>query len=275
MSDSGICYTWSGDKKIYEPDLFSAQLFVSSKEYCFRYDSNDSKTLVFGKNSGLDSDIDEFNAYLPHGGLSINHNIQDNGEDHYSLSGTYTKPQNWSPPAGVDGPFDSSVGLKYPYYIYTIAWADQVSTWYNDKFNLLDIHSNNDVYFYGNKKINLDPFINYYVTFTLNSGMLNCKCNSVTNIPGTNNGNVTLGINVQLGDGKGAVVGGRDEWFQFSWVMKNGIDESKSCSVPYYLGSGFTTQSSWESDNGDGTKTYYTFHINHDSIPSPPNSKSL
>ena len=56
---------------------------------------------------------------------------------------------------------------------------------------------------------------------------------------------------------------------QFSWLMKNGIDESKSCSVPYYLGSGFTTQEAWEIDNGDGTKTYYTFKINV-SIPYPP-----
>lgn len=113
-------------------------------------------------------------------------------------------------------------------------------------------------------KPNTDTYINYYVTFTLNSGMLNCKCDSVTNIPGTNNGNVTLAINIQLGDGLG---GGREELFYFSWVMKDGINESKSCSVPYYFGSGFTTQNAWEIDNGDGTKTYYTFHINHDSIP--------
>ena len=38
----------------------------------------------------------------------------------------------------------------------------------------------------------------------------------------------------------------------------------------YYGGLGFTTQSSLETDNGDGTKTYYTFYINHDSIPTPP-----
>ena len=96
--------------------------------------------------------------------------------------------------------------------------------------------------------------------------MLNCKCDSVTNIPGTNNGNVTLGINIQLGDGKG---GGRTEYFNFSWLMKNGINESKYCSVPYYLGSGFTTRNGWETDNEDGTKTYYDFKINI-TIPYPP-----
>ena len=41
----------------------------------------------------------------------------------------------------------------------------------------------------------------YFVTFSLSDGILNCKCDSVTNIPGANNGNVTLMINVQLGDG--------------------------------------------------------------------------
>ena len=114
-----------------------------------------------------------------------------------------------------------------------------------------------------------DKYINYYVTLTLNSGILNCKCNRVTGIPGTNNGNVTLAINVQLSDGIG---GGRTEYIQFSWLMKNGIDESKSCSVPYHLGSGFTTQEAWEDDNADGSKTYYTFYINSDSIPKPPHS---
>ena len=64
-----------------------------------------------------------------------------------------------------------------------------------------------------------DKYINYYVTLTLNSGMLNCKCNRVTGIPGTNNGNVTLGINVQLGDGKAAIVGGRTEYIQFSFYF--------------------------------------------------------
>ena len=126
--------------------------------------------------------------------------------------------------------------------------------------------------YFNYKKKKLDTYINYYVTLSLNNGMLNCKCDSVTNIPGTNNGNVTLGIDIELGDGKG---GGRTEHIQFSWLMKNGINESKSCSVPYYLGSGFTTQLNWEDDNGDGTKTYYRFQIDHSAIPSRPNTKSL
>ena len=42
----------------------------------------------------------------------------------------------------------------------------------------------------------------------------------------------------------------------------------------YYGGSGFTTQSSFETDNGDGTKTYYTFYIDRDSIPDLRSSSS-
>lgn len=118
------------------------------------------------------------------------------------------------------------------------------------------------------KKDKLDTYIKYYVTLSLSNGRLNCQCSSVTNIPGTNNGNVTLGIQVQLGDGNAS----NNDYISFSWVMKDGINSSKSCSKHYYGGSGFTTQHSWEIDNGDGTKTYYTFYIDRDSIPGLPNT---
>ena len=151
MADSKICYTWSGDKKIYEPDLFIAQLNVFSYEYCYKVNPDNSKTLVFGNPTVAD----KFSSYLPCCGLSINHNIQANGEDHYSSSGTYTKPGNWSPPAGVDGPFDDLYDLnsKYPYYLHTIVWADIIYTWYGGKFDFLyNTNSGQYSYYYGNKK---------------------------------------------------------------------------------------------------------------------------
>ena len=153
MADSGICYTWSGDKKIYEPDLFSAESYVASVEYCHRYDSKDSKTLVFGKDG--DDASEGFSTYLPYGGISIVHNIQPNGEDHYSFTGTYTKSENWSPPAGVDGPFDSSSGLKYPYYHYFYYWTGHITTWYNGVLHFLDLGSGGTSFiglYYGNKE---------------------------------------------------------------------------------------------------------------------------
>lgn len=152
---TGICYTWSGDKKIYEPDLFSAELSISSTEYCYRHDSADSSTLVFGKVENGSAVADTWTKYLPYGDISISHNIQDNGEDHYTFTGTYTKPENWSPPAGVDGPFDYTVDLEYPYYQYIYGWAGHITTWYNGDLNWLDLGSGGAPiggYYYGKKK---------------------------------------------------------------------------------------------------------------------------
>ena len=56
-------------------------------------------------------------------------------------------------------------------------------------------------------------------------------------------GNVTLAIMVQLSDG---VNSNNDEDISFSWVMKDSINESKSCSKPYYAGSSFTSQNTCE-----------------------------
>ena len=151
---TGICYTLSGDKKKYESDLFSAKLSIYSTEYCYRYDSAGSSTLVFGKVENGNPVSDTWTTYLPYDGISISHNIQDNGEDHYTFTGTYTKPENWSPPAGVDGPFDYTVNLEYPYYQYIYGWAGHITTWYNGKSHWLDIDSwdNGLGEFYGIKK---------------------------------------------------------------------------------------------------------------------------
>lgn len=283
--NTGICYTWSGDKKIYEPDLFKAELQVFGTEYCYRYDSANSYTLVFGKPSqDDDSSEPEFSTYLPYGDIHINHNIQDNGEDHYSLSGTYTKPGNWSPPAGLDGPFDYPNGLKYPHYAHTIVWADGVNTWYNGYYNGIGEHLvNGDTYWYGRKEIILPPPPTQHILFpvylslkilSLNGQQtISCECQPETDwiIPGTNNGNFRLEVRIQLTDG---VDSSNDEVFYFSWIMKDGINESRSCRpiYPYYCSSAyFTTQSSWETDNEDGTKTYYDFDLTVH-IPSPPSS---
>ena len=136
---TGICYTQSGDKKMYEPDLFKAEVGVYTHERCYRHDSADSKTLVFQR----DDRQDGFHAYLPYNGMSINHSIQDNGEeDHYTLLGSYEYrwPIHWSPPPGVDGPIYNTSRLKYPYYEYTYGFADYTTTWYNNAEHLL--HNN-------------------------------------------------------------------------------------------------------------------------------------
>ena len=124
----------------------------------------------------------------------------------------------------------------------------------------------NPCYFNYKKENPNNPYTTYYVKFTIIFNKLNCKCDAITNIPGTNNGNVTLAVDIQLCYGKNPP---HVDSYSFSWLMKDGIDESKYCKSPYYyyLESRFTSQSTWECDNGDGTKTYYRFQIDHSSIP--------
>ena len=256
---SGICYTQSGNVKKYEKRLFtispdrvkfvdfdnhSAEPFIA---WIFTSDNHPSSV-------SLEEGTAMYDAGLRDPDITLENYL------------TYTPPDGYEL-VSEDHKYDT--GVK-EYYVSKYFYCEPFTVYYGTAGKTFsDLGLSASKYFYYKKKDKLDTFINYYVTFTLNSGMLNCKCDRVTGIPGTNNGNVTLGINIELGDGKAAIYGGRTESFDFSWVMKDGIDESKSCSVPYYLGSGFTTQESWEIDNGDDTKTYYIFKINI-TIPYPP-----
>ena len=165
-NNKGICYAKSGDKKKYEPDLFKAQLNVSVNEWCRRFDSDDDRgTVVFGDKDGPGEITDRFYSYLPYGepygdlDLRINHNIQANGEeDHYTLLGGYNNPPTkWSPPPGLDGPFDNPYDLKYPYYDHWVGFSYSVSIYYgtserydiNTFFTFLQPFN---YYYYGNKK---------------------------------------------------------------------------------------------------------------------------
>ena len=278
---TGICYTQSGSVKKYEPGGLNRPDQVKwitgytvgypstayypgilcDNFYLFTYDNFDNFP------PGMDKDYPEFTEgmaiyFLNPIIITMPSNLEPNNNSYISYKKIYNL-MSYTPPNGYvldkNGP--------YTYTAKATVYSCNEDVEYYTAINTINIGTDTvKKEFRYKKKDKPNKYINYYVTFTLNSGMLNCKCNRVTGIPGTNNGNVTLGIQIQLGDGLG---GGRDELFDFSWVMKNGINESKFCSVPYYLGSGFTTQPSWEDDNGDGTKTYYTFKINV-SIPYPP-----
>ena len=262
---TGICYTWSGNVKKYE-GIYDNDIPNKVTVYTVGYPST---------------------TYYPDGGLVAFSLIQYppppgypevegfvEGTAHYITdmyldnSGTINDTVNTIRNLMSYTPPDEYILDENGSYTY-IATATVYSYNYNIKyFSKTNTVNGGTVTisreFKYKKKDKLDTYIKYYVTLSLSNGMLNCKCNSVTNIPGTNNGNVTLSINVQLSDG---VSENNNESFNFSWVMKDGINSSKSCSRHYYGGSGFTTRSSWETDNGDGTKTYYTFYIDSDSIP--------
>ena len=255
-SGSGIIYTWSGSKKIYE----SGELSISPNKVKFvDFDNNYAVPVIsniFTPSShppgvSLEEGTAMYVARLQNPDIDLNNCL------------TYTPPDGYEL---VSEDNKNDTGVK-EYLLQKNFYCDPVTVYYGTAAKSFNLHLIGAKWFYYKKTNKTNTYIKYYVTLSLSNGRLNCQCSSVTNIPGTDNGNFTLSISVQLGDGVGS-----DEHIQFSWVMKNGINESKSCSKPYYGGSGFTTRNSWEIDNGDGTKTYYTFYIDRDSIPGLPST---
>ena len=98
--------------------------------------------------------------------------------------------------------------------------------------------------------------IEYPVTLTISGNTVHCYCERVTGIPGTNNGNVTMKVNIGFGGNNGS-----SDSIDFEWKIKDGITEYKHINIfdPIYMGSGFTTRSSWQVTNSDGNITYYRF----------------
>lgn len=251
----GICYTQSGSVKKYEQGLLSIS---PNRVKIIGFDNNSAEPFIAWV---FTSDNHPPTVDLEEGTAMYAAALRDPDID-LSNYLTYTPPDGYEL-VSEDHQYDT--GVK-EYHVSKQFYCEPFTVYYGTAGKTINESLGAGKYFYYKKKDKPDTFINYYVTLSLSNGMLNCKCKSVTNIPGTNNGNVTLRITVQLG---GGLDSGRNESFYFSWVMKDGINESKYCSVPYYLGSGFTTQSSWEDDNGDGTTTFYRFQINV-SIPYPP-----
>lgn len=255
---SGICYTQSGSVKKYEKGLLS----ISPDRVKFVDFDNHSAEPFIPLMYTPSSPPPEVS--LEEGTVMYIVNLRDPDIDLNNYL-TYTPPDGYEL-VSEDHQYDT--GVK-EYYVSKDFYCEPFTVYYGTAGKTFSEYCSAGKWFYYKKKDEPDKpdtFINYYVTFTLNSGMLNCKCDRVTGIPGTNNGNVMLGVSILLGDG---LSGGHQESFVFNWVMKDGINESKFCSVPYYLGSGFTTELSWEDDNGDDTKTFYRFNLNI-SIPSPP-----
>ena len=259
LTGNGIVYTWSDKEKRYE----SGELSISPDKVKF-VDFDNNYAVPFISNIftpsnhppgvSLEEGTAMYVAGLRNPDIDLNNCLSYTPPDGYELVSEDNK---------------NDTGVK-EYLLQKNFYCDPFTVYYGTATKSFNLHLIGSKWFYYKKTDKPNTDNKYYVTLSLSNGALNCKCDRITNIPGTNNGNVTLEIDIELCNG----VGGKER-MQFSWVMKNGINESKSCSMPYYYGSGFTTRSSWEKDNGDGTKTYYTFYIDRDSIPSIPNTKSL
>lgn len=262
---TGICYTQSGNVKKYEHEqLGSIPMYVTG--YTVGYPSTAYYPDAFrGAGNFYCFAYPGPPGYPQHPGFT-----EGTGEYIYNVSfnekDTYNKIYNLMTDTPPDGYVLDKNGRDYIVTKIATVYSCNMNVEYGGVINSINGGTETIKKEFRYKKKNKpNTYINYHVTLTLNSGMLNCKCNRVTGIPGTNGGDFTLGINIELGDGVD-----HTESFDFEWKMKDGIDESKYCSLPYYVGSGFTTQNSWEQDNGDGSKVYFTFHIDNSSIPYPP-----
>lgn len=97
--------------------------------------------------------------------------------------------------------------------------------------------------------------IRYPVTISISEYTVHCSCERVTGIPGTNNGDFTLEVGIQL------AYNNQYDSVHFKWQMKDGINEYKNVKYPYIQSSAFFTRNDWEVTNSDGTKTHYIFDL--------------
>ena len=93
----------------------------------------------------------------------------------------------------------------------------------------------------------------------INGTTVHCSCDRVTGISGTDNGNVTLRVDVGFRNNNGLT-----RSIKFEWKMKDGINETKSAILDNatYQGSIFLSKNSWQVTDLDGVKTNYTFVLN-------------
>ena len=261
MADnSGICYTWSGDKKIYE----SGELSISPDKVKFvdfdnRYAKPFIQYIFTSSNNPPGISLEEGTAMYTVGLRDSDIDINNNN---YL---TYTPPDGYEL---VSEDNKNDPGVK-EYYMSKKFYCDpSITVYYGTAAKSFTYLTGGKTFYY--KEIPAPPPDTYcdlyvYVSVISNSpnspGTISCSCSGVDWIPGTDNGNVTLGIGVHVYyDAEGS---DNDEDFYFSWLMKDGIDTSEPFRHvwPYYMSMGFNSQEYWEIDNGDGSKTISRFNI--------------
>ena len=248
--NSGICYTWSGDKKIYE----SGELSISPDKVKFvDFDNSYAKPFIqhifTPSNNPPGISLEEGTAMYTVG-------LRDSDIDNYL---TYTPPDGYEL---VSEDNKNDPGVK-EYYMSKKFYCDpSITVYYGTAAKSFTYLTGGKTFYYREiYKPPADKYRDFYVHVNANSGTINCSCSGVDWIPGTDNGNVTLGIGVHVYYGLES--SDNDEDFYFSWLMKDGIDASRPFRHvwPYYMSMGFRSQETWIIDNGDGSKTYYDFHI--------------
>ena len=258
MADnSGICYTWSGDKKIYE----SGELSISPDKVKFvdfdnRYAKPFIQYIFTSSNNPPGISLEEGTAMYTVGLRDSDIDINNNN---YL---TYTPPDGYEL---VSEDNKNDPGVK-EYYMSKKFYCDpSITVYYGTAAKSFTYLTGGKTFYY--KEIPAPPpdtHHEFIVRIDLSSnspGSIRCQCNGYDWIPGTDNGNVTLALSGRMYYNDD--IRDNDEWFSFSWLMKDGIDTSEPCRHiwPCNMALGFDTQPSWEIDNGDGSKTYYEFEI--------------
>ena len=256
---SGICYTQSGNVKKYE-GIYTGDVPDKVTVYTVGYPS----TTYY-----LDGGLVSFSVipYPPPPGYPEVEGFVE-GTAHYITgmyldNSTYNKIYNLMSDTPPDGYVLDENG---DYIVTTIAtvYSYNYGIKYYDKTNTVNGGTQTIKREFRYKKADKPNIYKYYdVVFDLFNSRVYCSCNAITEIPGTDNGNFTLGVEITIGNGN------NHDTFKFSWVMKTGINDYKYLPNNYnkYGGSCFTTRNNWERDNGDGTKTFYIFRIDTSSIP--------
>lgn len=258
---TGICYTQSGNVKKYEREqLGSIPMYVTgytvgypstayypdafngiSNFYCFAYPGPPGFPMRPGFTEGTGEYI---------------YNVSFNGTD------TYNKIYNLMTDTPRDGFVLDKNGRDYVITKIATVYSCNLDVKYGDITNSINGGTETIEREFRYKKVD-KPIqttdIRYPVTLSINGAMVHCSCERVTGIPGTDNGNFTLEVNIGFSSNNGSY------WdsINFEWKMKDGINETKSTSVwdPKYMGSGFTTRSSWQVTNSDGSITNYIFDL--------------
>ena len=257
MADnSGICYTWSGDKKIYE----SGELSISPDKVKFvDFDNSYAKPFIqhifTSSNNPPGISLEEGTAMYTVGLRDSDIDINNNN---YL---TYTPPDGYEL-VSEDNKNDPGVE---EYYMSKKFYCDpSITVYYGTSAKSFTYLTGGKTFYY--KEIPAPPPDRYrefyvYVSVNSNSETISCSCGGVDWIPGTDGGNVTLGIHVRVYYGLEST--DNDEDFYFSWLMKDGIDTSEPFHHiwPYNMSMSFTTREYWVIDNDDGSKTYYRFSI--------------
>lgn len=248
--NTGICYTQSGSTKKYEQGLIS-----------------------FSPDRVKFTDIDNYlvKPFIPYLFTSSNHppevsleegtvmyvvgvrNIDDSSID-LSTYLTYTPPDGYEL-VSEDHKYDTGVEEHYVSKYFSI--AEPVTLYYGTAGKTitdLGLNAGKDFYYKKKDKPSQTTDVRYQVIINWNGSLVHCSCQRVTWIPGTNNGNVVLGVNIQFNGNRS---------INFLWEMKNGINESKGIDIqnPFYTGSGFTTRNSWQVTNSDGSITNFIFEL--------------